>query len=54
MELVEPASIEVEILSKNLRMNNKIIETPIKYKARGYSEGKKIKVYDVAIILIKY
>ena len=34
-------------------MNNKIIETPIKYKARSYSEGKKIKVYDAAIILFK-
>ena len=54
MELVEPGfAIEVEILSKNLRMNNKIIETPIKYKARSYSEGKKIKVYDAAIIFFK-
>ena len=54
MELAEPGfAIEVEILSKNLRMNNKIIETPIKYKARSYSEGKKIKVYDAAIILFK-
>ena len=36
MELAEPGfAIEVEILSKNLRMNNKIIETPIKYKARS-------------------
>src|SRR6056300_291383 len=54
MELSENGfAIEVEILSKNLRMNNQIIEIPIKYQARSYSEGKKIKVYDAAIIFIK-
>ena len=54
MELVENGfAIEVEILSKNLRMNNKIIETPIKYQARSYSEGKKIKISDAVIIFFK-
>jgi len=39
-------SIEIEILSKFLKTNNKIKEVPIKYEARSYSEGKKIKTVD--------
>jgi len=39
-------SVEVEILSKFLRKNKKIIEVPIKYEGRSYSEGKKIKASD--------
>lgn len=45
--------IEVEILSKFLRTNNKIIETPINYQGRSYSEGKKIKIKDGINILFK-
>jgi len=39
-------SIEIEILSKFLKTKNKIIEVPIKYVGRTYSEGKKIKTTD--------
>jgi len=39
-------SIEIEILSKFLKTNNKIKEVPIKYEGRSYSEGKKIKTLD--------
>ena len=39
-------SIEIEILSKFLKTNNKIKEVPIKYEGRTYSEGKKIKSLD--------
>ena len=39
-------SIEIEILSKFLKTNNKIKEVPIKYEGRTYSEGKKIKTLD--------
>tara|TARA_B100000902_G_C27079111_1_gene797953 strand:- start:199 stop:891 length:693 start_codon:yes stop_codon:yes gene_type:complete len=39
-------SIEIEILSKFLKTNNKIKEAPIKYEGRTYSEGKKIKTLD--------
>ena len=38
--------IEVEILSSFLCTNNKIIEYPISYVGRKYSEGKKIKFKD--------
>ncbi len=54
MELSENRfALEVEILSKNLRMNRQIIETPIRYEARNYLEGKKIKVSDAVIIFLK-
>jgi len=39
-------SIEIEILSKFLKTNNKIKEVPIKYEGRSYQEGKKIKTID--------
>jgi len=39
-------SIEIEILSKFLKTNNKIKEVPIKYEGRSYQEGKKIKTLD--------
>jgi glycosyltransferase involved in cell wall biosynthesis len=39
-------SIEVELLSKFLKTNRNIIEVPIKYEGRSYTEGKKIKASD--------
>tara|TARA_B100001559_G_scaffold285403_1_gene261241 strand:+ start:84 stop:776 length:693 start_codon:yes stop_codon:yes gene_type:complete len=42
----EGFSIEIEILSKFLKTNNKIKEVPIKYQGRTYLEGKKIKSLD--------
>jgi len=45
--------IEVEILSKFLKTNNRIIEIPINYSARSYSQGKKIKIKDGVNIFIK-
>ena len=45
--------IEVEILSKFLRSDNKIIEIPIRYTGRKYSEGKKINLFDGFSIFIK-
>jgi hypothetical protein len=39
-------SIEVELLSKFLKTNMNIIEVPIKYEGRSYTEGKKIKTSD--------
>jgi hypothetical protein len=45
--------IEVEILSKFLRTGDKIIEIPIRYTGRKYSEGKKINVFDGLSIFIK-
>ena len=42
----EGFSIEIEILSKFLKTNNKIKEVPIKYEGRSYLEGKKIKTLD--------
>ena len=45
--------IEVEILSKFLKTKNRIIEIPINYSARSYSQGKKIKIKDGVNIFIK-
>jgi len=39
-------SIEIELLAKFLKFNRSIIEVPIKYEGRSYSEGKKIKAID--------
>ena len=39
-------SIEIEILSKFLKINKSIVEVPIKYNGRSYEEGKKIKTSD--------
>jgi glycosyltransferase involved in cell wall biosynthesis len=38
--------IEPEITAKLIKNDYKIIEKPISYKPRGYSEGKKIKARD--------
>ncbi len=46
-------AIEVEVLSKFLRSKHKIIEVPIKYHARSYEDGKKIKLVDGVKIFIK-
>ena len=45
-------SIEIELLSKFLKFNRSIIEVPIKYEGRSYSEGKKIKSKDGILYLI--
>ena len=39
-------SIEVELLSKFLKNNRSVLEVPIKYEGRSYTEGKKIKTSD--------
>ena len=39
-------SIEIEILAKFVKQSKNIIEIPIKYSGRSYSEGKKIKASD--------
>ena len=39
-------SIEVELLSKFLKTNRNVIEIPIKYEGRSYTDGKKIKASD--------
>lgn len=45
--------IEIEILSKAIRRKLSIIEVPISYNGRKYSEGKKIKLKDGLNILFK-
>tara|TARA_B100001287_G_scaffold175317_1_gene147793 strand:+ start:370 stop:1065 length:696 start_codon:yes stop_codon:yes gene_type:complete len=45
-------SIEIELLSKFLKFNRSIVEIPIKYEGRSYSEGKKIKTKDGVLYLI--
>ena len=39
-------SIEVELLTKFLKKNRSVLEVPIKYEGRSYTEGKKIKTSD--------
>lgn len=39
-------SIEIELLSKFLKYNKAIVESPISYSGRSYEEGKKIKSID--------
>tara|TARA_B100001175_G_scaffold294096_1_gene281086 strand:- start:445 stop:1128 length:684 start_codon:yes stop_codon:yes gene_type:complete len=39
-------SIEIELVAKFLKYNKSIFEVPIKYSARSYEEGKKIKPID--------
>ncbi len=46
-------AIEVEVLSKYLKFYSKIIEVPISYTGRLYSEGKKIKFSDGLMIFFK-
>ena len=46
-----------EITSKLSRMNEKIIEVPIRYSGRNYNEGKKINFNDALKafrVLFKY
>jgi len=45
--------IEVEVLSKFLQKNKRIVEVPINYDGRLYSDGKKINVYDGILIFYK-
>lgn len=45
--------IEIEILSKFVKSKNEIIETPISYSGRSYSEGKKITFKDGIGIFLK-
>ena len=54
IELTEKGfAIEVEVLSKFLRNKHKIVEVPIKYHARSYEDGKKIKLIDGIKIFAK-
>ena len=54
MNIVEKGfSIEIEVLSKAIRKGLSIIEVPIKYEARSYADGKKIKLTDALKILLK-
>ena len=46
-------SIEIEVLSNAVRKGIFIIEVPIKYEARSYVDGKKIKLTDAFKILLK-
>ena len=49
--------MDVEVLSKFIKLGIEIIEVPIKYEGRSYSEGKKIKLSDalnIAFKMIKY
>ena len=49
--------MELEVLSKFIKLGIEIIEVPIKYEGRSYSEGKKIKLSDalnIAFKMIKY
>lgn len=39
-------SIEIELISKFLKYNKSIVESPITYRGRSYEEGKKIKTSD--------
>ena len=45
--------VEVEVLSKFLKFSKNIIEVPINYEGRLYSEGKKIKLRDGIVIFLK-
>ena len=45
-------SIEIEIISKFLKYNKSIVESPIRYEGRSYSEGKKIKLLDGVYYLL--
>mgnify|MGYP001253335906 CR=1 FL=1 len=45
--------IEVEVLSKFIKRKIDIIEVPIRYEARSYEDGKKIKLKDGIQIFLK-
>ena len=50
-------TIEVEVLSKFIENKINIVEVPIKYHARSYADGKKIKFKDgmkILVTIIKY
>ena len=54
LNLVEKGfSIEIEVLSKVINRGMNIVEIPIRYDARSYEEGKKIKTSDAIQILFK-
>ena len=45
-------SIEIELLSKFLKYNKSVVESPISYEGRSYEEGKKIKTTDGVFYLL--
>ncbi len=45
--------MELEVLSKFIKLDIDIIEVPIKYEGRSYSDGKKIKLSDALNIAFK-
>lgn len=45
--------LEVEVLSKFIKKKIEIVEVPIKYEARSYEDGKKIKLKDGIQIFLK-
>lgn len=57
-EIIENGfSVEIEVVSKYLKVHRSIFEVPIKYEGRTYEEGKKIKPIDGVMYLfntIKY
>ena len=46
-------SIEIEMISRFLKVSRQITEVPISYSGRSYEEGKKIKFVDGILYLIK-
>lgn len=49
--------IEIEIITKAIRQKLRLIETPVHYHPRRYSEGKKIRIWDglkAAVSIFKY
>jgi glycosyltransferase involved in cell wall biosynthesis len=49
----EGFGFEIEIISKFLKYNKSLIEYPISYNGRKYSDGKKIKIKDGLNIFLK-
>ena len=45
-------SIEIEIISKFLKYNKSIVESPIRYEGRSYREGKKSNFWTAFIIYL--
>lgn len=46
-------SIEPEIVSKVLKKGLRVLEVPVSYHPRSYSEGKKIRVKDAFTIIVE-
>lgn len=46
-------SIEIEMISRFLKVSREITEVPISYRGRSYQEGKKIKFVDGILYLMK-